>query len=174
MVITAEASDYRINNCTMKFMFDYEKFEPFSGLPPYEAAALVDITEPNHWRMCRLGRCYMLRDDHYLPIPSTWEEAEEFCQSHNGHLLSINSDTEQTVVLDWLSRRPFWGDEYYNKRSHYRHGYKTVYHLTEVETALERHMTSYLRASAIFIGLKAHQVCLVLLATYHIQLMAPL
>jgi hypothetical protein len=150
------------NNCTIKFTFDYEKFEPFSGLPQYAAAALIDTTENKYWRMCSVGRCYMLRDDHRLPKPSTWEEAEEFCQSHNGHLLSINSDTEQAIVLDWLSRRPFV--EYlYGRTSSRHHNYNTVYtYKTNQRLPVEDYLTLYLRASAIFIGLKAHQVCFVL------------
>ena len=126
------------HDCNIDVMFHYEKSEPFSGFPPYQAAALVDIEAPNEWRMCRLGRCYMLRDHSQFPKVSTWDEAERFCQSHNGHLLSINSDTEQSVVLDWLLRRPFTRNFKGIKR-----------------TVILGYMAMYLRASIIYIGLKA-------------------
>ena len=139
--LTLASDDYTHwkHGCKIDVMFHYEKYEPFSGFPPYQAAALVDIKAPNQWRMCRLGRCYMLRDDSQFPKVSTWDEAERFCQSHNGHLLSINSDTEQSVVLDWLLRRPFT-----------RH-FKGIKRQVVVAT-----MPMYLRASIIFIGLKAN------------------
>ena len=140
--LTLASDDYinGKNGCDIYIMFQYEKSEPFSGFPPYQAAALVDIIKaPNKWRMCRLGRCYMLRDDSQFPKVSTWDEAERFCQSHNGHLLSINSDTEQSVILDWLLRRPFT-----RKKQ---------------KPAIAGYMSMYLRASIIFLGLKAsHQV----------------
>ena len=136
--IASDDDTHWTEGCSINIKFDYRKTDPYSGLPPYQAAALVDIKKPYEWRMCRLGSCYMMRDDRRIPRISTWNQAEQFCQSHNGHLLSINSDAEQAVVLDWLTRRPFT---------------RTFDGLSR--QAVMGYMAMYLRVSMMFIGLKA-------------------
>ena len=56
----------------------------------------------NQWKMCWNNKCYMAEDDKFIPSHTSWIEAEQFCQKHHGHIVSINSDAEQTVVLEWL------------------------------------------------------------------------
>ena len=46
--------------------------------------------------------CYMMHDEHPIPTNSSWLEAEQFCQSHNGHLFSINTEAEYLTVIEWL------------------------------------------------------------------------
>ena len=59
----------------------------------------------NEWRMCWNSRCYMLRDYTSIPQESTWLEAEQFCESHQGHLLTLKSNTQQLALLEWLATK---------------------------------------------------------------------
>ena len=138
--VIIESSNPTRWNGSWEMAFHYDKSEPYYGLPRYQAAHWAEVKEPNEWRMCRLGRCYLLRDNWPVPVASTWEEAEEFCLSNNGHLISLNSDTEQTVIFDWLVRRPI--DRYQESDIYNTFGYLTL----------------YMRATMIFIGLKASKV----------------
>ncbi len=58
----------------------------------------------NSWDMCSVGHCYMLRDDGEINgiQESSWQEAQQFCQAHDANLLSINSDGELHIIIDWL------------------------------------------------------------------------
>ena len=103
---------------------------------------LVDLNQTdlnksmhNQWRMCRLGRCYMVKDDTSLPQNTTWQDAEDFCRSHNGHLLSANSNSEELAVWHWLIGKRRVSDNSFN-------GFSTL----------------HLRASMIYIGLHISEV----------------
>ncbi len=83
----------------------------------------------NQWRMCWMGSCYLVRDKHPIPGTFNWLEAEQFCQLHDGHLLSINSEAEYLNLISWLV----------NKRWKYANQY--------------RFSSQHLRASWMFLGL---------------------
>ena len=59
----------------------------------------------NQWRICWQKRCYLMRDDKFIPEESSWTEAQAFCTSKNANLISFNSDAEQAVVLQWVQNR---------------------------------------------------------------------
>ena len=91
----------------------------------------------NQWKMCWRRRCYLLNDDAPIPRDSSWEEAEQFCQSHNGHLLGINSDGEYAAVLKWLVSKRVW-----------------------VRDLKYGHSSLHLRSSFMFLGMRHfQQVC---------------
>ena len=79
-----------------------------------------DVYVYNQWSMCWQGRCYLTRDDRFLPLTTSWSAAEAFCVARGGHMVSINSDGEQKMLIKWITnkRRRLTQDHY---------GYSTVW-----------------------------------------------
>lgn len=53
---------------------------------------IVKCDEGKGW-MSAAGRCYKFYD-----TPSTWQDAQNYCEAVDGHLISVMSEEEQTVV----------------------------------------------------------------------------
>uniref|UniRef100_A0A7N5P5B2 C-type lectin domain-containing protein n=1 Tax=Ailuropoda melanoleuca TaxID=9646 RepID=A0A7N5P5B2_AILME len=73
-------------------------------LGPFAASAQVAPC-PSGW-LSHNGHCYG-----YFAQELSWQQAETFCQSHNGHLASILSQGEHQAVADFLKGAQWWEQE---------------------------------------------------------------
>jgi hypothetical protein len=95
------------SNCIINMSY-YHQLMQFHQTPiniSYLSTTFENPADPRYymqWRMCWYDRCYLMRDDKFIPTASSWNEADLFCRTKGGHLLSINSDAEQAAVLQWI------------------------------------------------------------------------
>uniref|UniRef100_A0A8C5S517 C-type lectin domain-containing protein n=1 Tax=Laticauda laticaudata TaxID=8630 RepID=A0A8C5S517_LATLA len=73
-------------------------------LAPFAANAQADPC-PAGW-LSYNGHCYG-----YFEQEVNWQQAEAFCQSHNGHLASIQTREEHQAVADFLTKAQWWERE---------------------------------------------------------------
>uniref|UniRef100_A0A8C6YJM1 C-type lectin domain-containing protein n=1 Tax=Naja naja TaxID=35670 RepID=A0A8C6YJM1_NAJNA len=73
-------------------------------LAPFAANAQADPC-PTGW-LSYNGHCYG-----YFEQEVNWQQAEAFCQSHNGHLASIQTREEHQAVADFLTKAQWWEHE---------------------------------------------------------------
>ena len=90
--------DIEITNCTIHMAYHHKMIQMYAN--PIHIK--YDQSHNNQWRMCWHDRCYLMRDDRFIPSSSSWQESEDFCRTKGGHLVSINSDVEQVTVLQWI------------------------------------------------------------------------
>ncbi|XP_032076859.1 struthiocalcin-1-like [Thamnophis elegans] len=74
------------------------------ALVPFAADAQADPC-PGGW-LSYNGHCYG-----YFEQEVNWQQAEAFCQSHNGHLASILTREEHQTVADFLTKAQWWERE---------------------------------------------------------------
>ena len=104
-LLTSAKTMFDTNQCEIKVTVNYGSIEPFKQQISHFNTAGDYRRKPssNQWTLCRHGHCYLLKDDESIPKASSWEEAEKFCNDNHGHLLSVNSDSEQIAVLYWVT-----------------------------------------------------------------------
>ena len=148
-IVITVGDQYWNDNCTINIVSTGISIGSYSGIPQYQLLQLDDLTRINQWRMCRQGTCYLLRDELFYPQPSTWEEAETFCHTQHGELLSINSGAEEATVFDWIEEKYFPNnpDEHYGKLPLYLP----------------------MKASMIYIGLKSSDVSVTFIQNRHVN-----
>ncbi|XP_034285960.1 rheacalcin-1-like [Pantherophis guttatus] len=73
-------------------------------LVPFAADAQADLC-PGGW-LSYNGHCYG-----YFEQEVNWQQAETFCQSHNGHLASIQTREEHQAVANFLTKAQWWERE---------------------------------------------------------------
>ncbi|XP_063953416.1 macrophage mannose receptor 1-like isoform X1 [Lytechinus pictus] len=89
-------NDFGVEDCTEITTTGLWNDQDCYAIRPYlcmrDNDVIVKCDEGNGW-ISAADRCYKFYD-----TPSTWQDAQNYCQDIDGHLISVNSEAEQAVV----------------------------------------------------------------------------
>ena len=102
-LINASYSHKFMNSYSIKFTIYEIEFQHTNKSASRELRTIHSDDGP--WMMCWNTRCYFMPESKFLPAPISWNDAEEICGKNHGHLVSLNSDAEQSVVMTWIMNK---------------------------------------------------------------------
>jgi hypothetical protein len=135
-VLVFSQSVHDVAICSIKATYYHKLISSYKTTPSGQDLEAKNSREESYkWSMCWQGRCYLMQNNRYIPESKSWSEAENFCVSEGGHLVSINSDAEQAMLIRWIMNR--------------KH---------KITATLYRYSTIWRRSLMIYIGLRLNKV----------------